>query len=607
MIHPYDLIYCVVDRTLGARPEFLFQLQCLLIAALGIGCRKIAAERLRRVPRALWLSIGAVVLAQAFALLVLRRPFAGLSEEWEELYLGKLLSEGRVLEFKLIFRHGPTWPLILSQALRLGAPGPEAPVWLSIGAALLTGVCLFASGSLLLGDPAAGLAAATLFAVSPSMMKNSAVFHGKPIAALALTGLCWTALGLCAGGRSWRARGLLALLLAALIQLRQELGLYVPVFALGTALLSGGKLQERARDWLIPAGLLALFGGFYYVCLANGLDAFVRAAGQGPTVLDSTADCAGALACAGKFAGVSLAFWLSRWELPVAALFLFGALPDARIPRRPALLLAGAFVLHNLAYVLHNSLPEERFLVQAYFPFLLLAGAGAVKLWRASQTRRVRAALAAAALLVLGARAAVWPAALRERDAAESERFPAARRVSLSLNAGPAGLPPRVVDTRDAAFLHLVAADGLALSYQDLDPSLATLGRGGFAWITEARVVKFSPRENAVADALTARCAVGEAFSDGPWTVRRVTSCAGSRRDVDTAAIWDAKTISDEGVSMHFEGDLTGAGERFDAALARDPRSCAALQSRAALRDRLGDGPGADADRGAAAGACGNP
>jgi hypothetical protein len=605
MIHSYDWLYRLIDGTLGARPEALFQLQCLLIAALGLSCWKTASSRLRRVPGRLWLALGAILLVQAGVLIAVRRPFAGLSEEWEELFLGKLLSEGRLLEFKLMFRHGTTWPMVLSQALRLGAPGPDAAVWLSLGAGVLTTACLFAAGALLLGDPAAGLAASALFAVSPAMLRNSAVTHGKPIAALALSGLAWTALGLCSGGRALRPRCLLALLLAALILLRQELGLYVAVFALGLAILPAGGKKGSARDWLIPAGLLFVFGGFYYVCLANGLDAFVRSASPGATVLDSRADCAGALACAIKFSRISGTFWLSRWEWPALALGAFALAPGGDIPRRPLLLLAGAFLLHNLAYLLHNSAPEERFLVQIYFPFLLLAGAGAARLRRAASSKKTRRGFAVAAVLVLGARASGWTAAL---NAPRADGYPAAQRIAGRLRSGGAGMPARLVDSRDGAFLHSFAADGLVLSYQDLTPSLSLLGRDDFYWITEERDARLSPDESAVVLALKSRCRVGPASKDGPWTISRVSACGGSQPDYDTESIWDAKKLSDQGVSLYFRGDAAGALERFDRALAVYPRLCDALVSRSALRSLSGDEKGAAADKLAAeTNACARP
>jgi hypothetical protein len=566
---------------------------------------KTSRRRLSRVSPAFWSALGLLLVVQAFVLIANRRPFAGLSEEWEELFLGKLLSEGRLVEFKLLFRHGTTWPLVLSQALRLGLPGPDAAVWLSLSAGVLTTACLFAAATLLLGDPAAGLAAAALFAVSPTMLRNSAVFHGKPIAALALSGLAWTALGLCAGNRALRPRCLLALLLAALIQLRQELGLYAVVFPLGLLALSAGEEKGRARDWLIPAGLLLLFGGFYYVCLANGLDAFVRSARQGATVLAAQEGCRGAWDCRIRFARMEGSFWLSIRQWPIAALGVVALAPGSAIPRRTALLLAGAFALHNLAYILHNSAPDERFLVQTFFPFLLLAGAGCARLWRAAASRKSKLAFAVAAVVVLGAQASGWSAVLREK---RPEDYPAAERVARRLRAENGEMPVRIVDSRDAAFLHSFMSDGLVLSYQDLGPSLSQLGRDAPYLITQEARAPLSEDEAAVERALLTRCRPGQAFEDGPWTVRRLAACGGSQPDYTTALIRDAKKLSDEGVDLYFRRDVAGALERFDRALAVYPRLCDGLASRAALRELRGDEKGADADRRAARdGACDRP
>ncbi|PIS46709.1 MAG: hypothetical protein COT17_07155 [Elusimicrobia bacterium CG08_land_8_20_14_0_20_51_18] len=317
-----------------------------------------------------------IVLPTLAAMLVFGLPFMGISDEWEELFMGRLLSENKTGEFTLLHRHGFFYPWLTGLFFRFGTFSPETASYLTYAAAVCLIISVFLAAYFVFEDGEAALYSSAFYALSYFLYKNSVLYKGTPL----FSAFCamFTALLCISALRLKDSRLFAAALAAALLSanVRWEMALYVPLvlFACFYGLRgSKGKITLKAS---LPAVLILLPAVLIFILtFGRGTDllmwlkpSFAGEFSLWTFLKDSAARSA-------DLAG----FWFNPGQGHILFLFLLPAalLKTKEWPgRREAFFLLTCFAAHNLVYILFRSNIsglEDRYAAMAaplLFPFL---------------------------------------------------------------------------------------------------------------------------------------------------------------------------------------------------------------------------------------------
>ena len=340
----------------------------------------------------LWLAV--LVGAQLIAAFVFNQPFLGQSDEWEELYSAKLLAVGNIPLFADSFRHGTTWQVILAGFFLKFGFDPEIASILGICSAAMASIAVFHLSYALFQSRLAALAAVFVLIFSPDIFLNTVVYKGKPMIACGFAAVFLTLSVISFRLDDWKMHTAALLTGAFLINIRQDLGIYIMIFVIGFMLLNKGTSPDKRQflKWLIPCAALSFFGSVYYFNLYRGLDCFYSPGPiQGYCIYRHDLLTAHFLQSIFtghinpqilmlvnivRNSGAIFRCWFSGRGLLGLALMILPFLTGARKHIREMVFLALTFALLNSPYLLHNTDMEMRFLIHGYPVFAVLAGYG---------------------------------------------------------------------------------------------------------------------------------------------------------------------------------------------------------------------------------------
>lgn len=391
---------------------FISLVQELIILALVFFSFSRIKKVFQGIGKKTYLFLLALVAAQILLVVITNRPFMGFSEPWEGLYSAKLLAQGNIGGFSMSFRHGTSWQVFLAPFFKIFGHEPEIATALNISAAVVATLAIFHLSYALFASRAASLASAAVFILSPAVLRYTSVFKGKPMIAVCLSAIFLLCMAISFRTNDWKMRTATLLVGAFLINLRQELGIYLVILLIGWALLRNRKIRmpDELKAWIIPATAFLFFASIFYLHMGRGLSIFYGGEFKGGAlyiaeiacreyfqslsaylpVFDDPGSAVFKIACAARRLTIAFLYWFSGWGLFILPVFFLPFLRLKKEYSKQIIFLALAFLLHNMVYAIHTVDPEERFLVQIYPLFCVITGFGLSLMLKALGTKNAR-------------------------------------------------------------------------------------------------------------------------------------------------------------------------------------------------------------------------
>ncbi|OGS12195.1 MAG: hypothetical protein A2234_00685 [Elusimicrobia bacterium RIFOXYA2_FULL_58_8] len=458
----------------------LYGAQLALLLVAGAFCLPALRKFFAGFGRGTWILLALLAGLNLAVILILNKDFAGISEEWEELFLARLLSKGELQVFYSEFRHGFSWPALVSFVSRWGNVVAAAST-LTLAASALTAVAVYLSALLLFSSTAAAAAGGLLFTFSFQAVNHAAVFKGKPmVAMLAAAGFIFTT-ALVARLKSLPAMLFAAAYLAFIVNIRQEFMVYPLLLAGGLFLLvpprEYGELFDPRKIFPAWAAFAVLSLGFYFISFERGLGAHGLTAAAAPLYQPAAQGALESFSAQAASAFTNFIFagkwWLSNpgylalLLIPLAGIKRFGR-------RRPLAFLYGSFLALNVMYIalaVRSGFPLEYRLLDQIFPFLaLIGGFAAAAVLELKDVRPWRRWLALALLAGLVA-AGVYPmaSAALKISCPHSGRAEVEQAAAL-LRGGVAGKITVLVGSRDQEAMWRCLTEFKAVNIQRIYP-----------------------------------------------------------------------------------------------------------------------------------------
>ncbi len=390
---------------------FISLVQELIILALVFLSFSQIKKVFQGIGKKTYLLLFALLGVQILIAVITNQPFMGFSEEWEGLYSAKLLAQGNIELFAVSFRHGTTWQVFLAQFFMLFGFKPGIASALNIFAAVAAAFAIFHLSYALFSSRTASVASTAVFILSPAVLRSTSVFKGKPMIVVCLAAVFLLCAVVSLRTNGWKMRTATLLVGAFLINLRQELGIYMVILLLGWAFLRNRKtcMPDEFKGWIVPVVAFIFFASIFYLHMGRGLsifygghmggalyiaqaqcgECFQSLAGWFP-VFNNLGPAAFKIACAGRRLVIAFLYWFSGWGLFILPVFLVPFLRLKKEYSRQIIFLALAFLLHNMVYAIHTVDPEERFLVQIYPLFCAITGFGLSLILKALSPKNTR-------------------------------------------------------------------------------------------------------------------------------------------------------------------------------------------------------------------------
>jgi hypothetical protein len=363
----------------------IFLIQIILIVGLLFFARKRVFILLGEIPKSAYIALAAVLILQLIVVLAFNKPFMSDMDAYEYLESARFLINGQMIKFYSSFQHGHTWAVFLAFLFKIFGESYKVADWFNIFCSIGSSVGVFFLSWILFRKKTVSVFSALFFAFYRDTIIYSAVFKGE--AAVCCFFAVWF-LFFCVISfetDDWKLYGVSVLILAFLINIRQEMGIYIPVFFAGFFLLRKNPAKLKTT-FILPAVLFLIFGFGYYYNFSTGFYAFYSGNEQSMAFISNAEKAKSLLQNHFSFLPINrltmrFAFFLknSGWQFmywfgALRILFLLsfaGVLLKERTSRQYAFLFL-TFVLANAAYWLHGDLPVGRFFMHAFPAFSIL-------------------------------------------------------------------------------------------------------------------------------------------------------------------------------------------------------------------------------------------
>lgn len=555
----------VIEQLLGQHWLLSFRVETAVFLVLSFFCVPDIIKELSGVSRSTRRALAGIMFFYALLLCLRASPhFGGVSEEWEELNLARMVLGGEMGSFKALFRHGTTWPFLLADWFRVAGASPAAVMLLNILQSICIPVLLFVSSRLLFRSDMAALLSAVLFAAWPETVRYTALTYGKT--AFMMFGMSVFLAVFAAAFRFGKPAVLTLLFLAADLaaKTRQEFA----VLYLVAALLWVWKAPKTAR-WLIP--LMAVLTAFYYPLFVRGVACHIMPR-------PGTYDFVPSLIAQGESFP-----WLLLVSCGIigAAFLIRKEFRSGKAWAGPAL----AALLLNTVYFIHPAGFQARLSAQALPALLVLLGRAVFCL---PPPRRRRWVYAALSLLAVHSWTGGVTGLFYGDAGAALARFYSVRG-SLSSTV--------VFDSLETAAQwsfsgfrgeYLLLSSIIAGNSAEEGGEYPRVGRilsGRTVWLVY-RPQTGDIRVHGWEDAVSGRAKKTGEYLAGGWQMNSYVF-AGTRNEP-----WLSKAASDRAVNAWLKGDMAEAEKSLKEALSFDPGNPDALRSYAAVKELAGDAAG---------------
>ncbi len=528
----------------------LFRLELILLLSCAVMLWPAVGKALRNSG---WKSLAVFAAGYAIflALLLIKSgSYFFTFEDWEELRLGRLILEGDLAGFYAGFRHGTTYPFLLSHVFAQAGAVPKAALYLNISLLASVPPLLFMAGRIAFPAAAAGACSALLFCAWPGMPQFAVLSQGKPALLATLSAAFVLASALTFSTRGKAAFGLLFIIADLAARTRQEFAiLYAAAFLIWLA-----AEDKKSRTWWIPALSLAAAAS-YLPLLQRGLECHIV-----------------------PVKAIAILNPEGKWELAFYAAAFLSALAfyprkAGRIGALPAAVPLGVFAALSAIYLFNPAGAQARLFAQAA-PFLCAAAGTAL-------SRRLKIC----AVLILAAGVWAWTAVIPrvERDTPAAIGAAGGERVLMVL--------ANLDAFSEWGFFSKVAGSSISLDGAarliDLDGGPDQVrASAGYRWFS-GNDVWLVARESESPEAvmLEKLAAAGHrspSFSKGGWRLEKV-SFPGEKAEPAKS-----KDASDEAVRLLWENDLERGEKKLQEALLLNPADTDALLTLGWLRARQG-------------------